>query len=760
MHSWRHWLRPLLGGALLLVLGWAPAAAQAVRGTVTDSANGKPLEGALVTLVGTGQRAATNASGEYTIAGVPAGPQTVRAQMIGYGPENRPVTVIQGEDAQVNFTLVLKPIELEEIVSIGYGTVTRDNLTTAVSTISSEDITATPNASSDAALAGRAPGVQVIQNAGNPGNAITVRVRGPASITASSQPLYVVDGVPMISEDLSQLDLGGQGIRAITGLSSEDIESIDVLKDAAAASIYGSRGSNGVVLITTKRGKAGESTISFDSYYGTQSPSKLIDMMNGPQYLEFMREGASNDGEDPDDFFPTTGANTNWQKAVTRNAPIASAELAAAGGTDKIRYRVSGTLFDQHGIVISSGYRRIGGRLNLDFQASPRLSISTGLALSGEKNERVEADDNLFGIVGNAIAHEPYFPIRQPSGAFTTTADGMAYVNAVDLATHDSAFALTNSVLANIEARYDLGRGLQLTGRIGADFYNLTETQYNSPLVHGAPGAQFGGVAKRGYSNGQRYVFDGFLNYDRAWNTRHVVGLTLGTSLEKNNTDNNFVRGEALTDEKLHQVSNATNVTQFSGTFAENGLVSFFGRANYTLDDKYLLGLSFRSDGASVFGPNKRYGFFPGGSLAWVASRERFLANNHTVTLLKLRTSLGRTGNQGLGDYPYQGLYCTANYGSEPGYYPCTLGNPNLRWEKSTQLDFGGDIELWNGRLALTADWYHKKTSDLLLDRPTAPSTGFTIVHRQYRCDVEQGPRAGGDGRSDPALAGGRLPCW
>ena len=275
--------------------------------------------------------------------------------MIGYGPGNRLVTVIEGEDAQVNFTLVLKPIELEEIVSIGYGTVTRDNLTTAVSTISSEDITATPNASSDAALAGRAPGVQVIQNAGNPGNAITVRVRGPASITASSQPLYVVDGVPMISEDLSQLDLGGQGIRAITGLSSEDIESIDVLKDAAAASIYGSRGSNGVVLITTKRGKAGESSISFNSYYGTQSASKLLDMMNGPQYLEYMREGAVNDGEDPDDYFPATGANTNWQEAVLRNAPIASAELAAAGGTEKIRYRVSGTLFDQRGIVISLG---------------------------------------------------------------------------------------------------------------------------------------------------------------------------------------------------------------------------------------------------------------------------------------------------------------------------------------------------------------------------------------------------------------------
>jgi TonB-linked SusC/RagA family outer membrane protein len=530
----------------------------------------------------------------------------------------------------------------------------------------------------------------------------------------------------MISEDISQLGLGGQGIRAITGLSSEDIASIDVLKDAASASIYGSRGSNGVVLITTKRGKAGESSVSFNSYYGTQKASKKLKLPNGPQYLEYMREGAANDGYDPNDFFPTSGANTDWQGAVLRTAPIVSSELSAQGGTDKIKYRASGTLFDQRGIVITSGYRRLGGRINLDFQASPRLGVSAGLALSGEKNNRIEADDNLEGIVGNAIAHEPYFPIRQPNGSFTTIADGMAYVNALDLAAHNTTLASTNTVLANLEARYDLGGGLQLTGRGGIDFYNLTETQYQSPLVPGSDGAKYGGVAKRGYSNGQRYVLDGFLNYDKTWDTRHVVGLTFGSSVEKSITDNSFLRGEALTDEKLRQVSNATTVTQFSGTFGENGLVSFFGRGNYTLDDKYLVGVSFRSDGASVFGPNNRYGFFPGGSLAWVASREKFLSSSKTISLLKIRTSLGRTGNQALGNYPYQSLYCTTNYGSEPGYNPCTLGNPNLKWEKSTQLDVGADLELWNGRVAFNFDWYRKNTSDLLLSRPTSPSTGYT----------------------------------
>lgn len=726
MQSWRRWSHALFGGALLLVLGWAPAAAQSIKGTVTDSANQRPLEGALVSVVGTNKRAMTKANGEYELTDVAAGTLLVRVQMIGYAPAARRIALAAGDDATVDFALVLKPIELEEMVSIGYGTVARDNLSTAVSTVSAEEVNGQANASADAALAGRAPGVQVIQNAGNPGNAISVRVRGTASITANNQPLYVVDGVPVISEDLSQLGLGGQGIRAITGLSAEDIASIDVLKDAASASIYGSRGSNGVVLITTKRGQEGRGTVTFSSYYGSQSVLKKIDLLNGPQYLEYMREAAANDGYDPDDWFPATGANTDWQDEVFRTAPISGAEIAAAGGTDRIRYRVSGSWFDQKGVVITSAYRRLGGRANLDFQATPRLFITTGLALTGERNNRIEADDNLEGIVGNAIAHEPFFPVRQPDGRFTSIADGMAYVNTLDLAAHNTTKALTNTVLANIEARYDLGHGLQLTGRAGADIYGLTEEQYQSPLVPGSDGAKYGGVAKRGYSNGRRYVFDAFLNYDRSWGGRHQLSLTGGGSIERSRTDNSFIRGEILTDEKLHQVSNATNATQFSGTFAENALVSYLGRVNYTLDGKYLLGLAFRRDGASVFGPDNRYGFFPGGSAAWILSREGFLANSRTVSLLKLRASLGRTGNQGLGNYPYQSTYCTANYGDEPGYYPCNLGNTALGWEKTTQTNLGFDLELWNGRAAFTADWYNKSTTDLLLSRPIPGSSGYT----------------------------------
>lgn len=727
MRLWRGSILIPLGAVLLLVLGWAPAASaqQVIRGTVTDSAQQKGLEGALVTLVGTNTRVQTNSAGKFELVNAPTGDITLRVQMIGYGPALRKVTVIQGEEATVNFTLILRPVELDEMVSIGYGSVSRDNLATAVSTVGAEDITGQANASADAALQGKAPGVQVIQNAGNPGNAISVRIRGSASITATNQPLYVVDGIPVVSEDISQLGLGGQGIRAITGLSSEDIATIDVLKDAAAASIYGSRGSNGVVLITTKRGQAGKGTITFNSYVGTQAPSKKLSLLTGDEYLEYMREAATNDGYDPDDYFPVSGVNTNWQDEVMRNAGISGAELAASGGTEKMHYRVSGSWFDQTGIVLTSGYRRIGGRANLDFQATDKLYIQTGFSLSGERNDRIEADDNLEGLVGNAIAHEPYFPVRQPDGRFTNIADGMAYVNAVDLADHNTTSATTNTVMANVEARYNLGSGLQLTGRFGADFYDLTEEQFQSSLVPGSDGAKYGGVAKRGNSSARRYVFDAFMNYDRTFKSRHQLSLTGGTSVEKERRDNAFLRGELLTDEKMNQVSNATNLTQYSGTYAENGLLSFFGRANYTLDDKYLLGLSFRRDGASVFGTDNRYGFFPGASAAWLMNRESFLATNKTITLLKLRGSLGRTGNQSIGDYPYQTLFCTANYGNEAGYYPCTLGNSSLGWEKTTQLDLGFDLELWGGRANLSFDWYRKRTTDLLLSRPVPGNTGF-----------------------------------
>ncbi|HEU4474304.1 MAG TPA: TonB-dependent receptor plug domain-containing protein, partial [Gemmatimonadales bacterium] len=347
------------------------AAQQAsIRGTVSDSTNQAPIQGAQVSVVGTSLRAETNAGGQYRIAGVSPGTVAVRVQLIGYAPSERPVVLRDGEEATVDFTLAPGVAQLEEIVSIGYGTQIRGELASAISSVKAEDLAGQPISSVDGALQGKAPGVQVVQNAGNPGNAVSVRVRGAASVSASNDPLYVIDGVPMISGDISQLGAGGQGVAAISGLSLDEVESVDVLKDAAAAAIYGSRGSNGVVLITTKRGAIGRTNVTFNSYVGTQSAAKRLELLNSTEYLEFFNESAFNDGYG-ENFYGEIGVadsvSSDWQDAVLRSAPVSSSELAVSGGDQRLQYRISGTWFDQEGIVRASGYRRLGGRINLDF---------------------------------------------------------------------------------------------------------------------------------------------------------------------------------------------------------------------------------------------------------------------------------------------------------------------------------------------------------------------------------------------------------
>ncbi len=718
-----------IGVICLGLFAAAPVAAQVLRGTVSDSADQKPLEGALVSVVGTGRRIVTRASGEYSFADVPAGSYTVRVQMIGFSPMDQKIAIAaDGEDVTLNFVMKRKPVQIEELVVVGYGTQNRLNLSTAVSSVSNQDVTGQPNASVDVALQGKAPGVYVNENSGNPGNAATIRVRGAASLTAGSQPLYVVDGVPIVSEDISQLDLGGQGVRAASGINADEIETIDVLKDAAASAIYGSRGSNGVVMITTKRGSLGKPVVSFNAYAGTQSPSKRLKLLNSTQYITYMNEAASNDGYGPDYFGPVGVAdsiNTNWQDQVLRSAPIGNAELAVAGGNESIKYRVSGGYFEQKGIALASNYRRLSGRVNLDFKASDKLDFSTSLGLSGENILRIENDNTLDGVVANAYALVPYLPVKI-GNQFTSTADGLNYTNPVALATYNDAFARTTTILGNVEAKYKMSNVLKATGRVGVNLYNLRETKYESPLVVGQYAAGVGGVARRANSLSNRYVFDGFLTYDRSWSTKHSLQVTGGSSIEMSRGESVFLRGETLSDPSLHEVSNATTITSFSGTPTENNLVSFFGRANYTLNDRYLIGATFRTDGSSQFAPTKRFGTFPGASLAWVVSREGFFKQGGAVDFLKLRTSYGYTGNIAGSNYPFQSSNCTTNYGSEAGYSSCTIGNPKLGWERTRQVDAGLDLEMLDSRISVTADWYHKKTEDLIVSRPVAGNSGYT----------------------------------
>ncbi len=727
-------------GAAVLVLmmaalaGARPAAAQGtgtIRGTVTATGTDRPLAGVQVTVVNTAIGGLTDERGHFLLVNVPAGLQTIEAQMIGWGTTAQKVDVLSGETAQVSLTLQETAIGLEGLVVVGYGTQTRRELTGAVSSVGGQAISDVPLAGVDAALQGRLAGVQVTQNAGNPGNGITVRVRGSSSISAGNQPLWVVDGVPIFSEGFAQLDVGGQDITAVTGLNPEDIESIDILKDAAATAIYGSRGSNGVVVVTTKRGRAGASTMSFSMYAGQQEAARRLDLLNAREYLEYFNESSENDGRGENDYgVPGVDdvISTDWQDEILRTAPVTNFEVALSGGSDRVQYRVAGGYFNQEGIVLGSQYARASGRANVDFQTSDRLNFSASLALTREDHDRVENDGSSYGLITNALGNPPNVPVRNEDGSFTGPADGLSYPSSVALAELNSMEALTQRVFGNIEGRFSFTDALRLTSRFGFDVLSVRENQYESPRVPGAYAASAGGVAKSGYSTGNKYLVDNFLTFSRLFGDDHDITLTAGTSLELNNRELNFIRGEGLSSERFRHVRNAAIIIDADATESENNLVSFFGRGSYTFLDRYVLGASLRHDGSSRFGANNRYGTFPAVSAAWIASQESFLSDVDWMDELKLRASWGVTGNQAISNYPYQGLVGSANYGDLPGLVPSTLENPDLKWESTAQTNVGIDLLVFEGRVGLRGDWYLKKTEDLLLSRPVTTTSGFSSV--------------------------------
>ena len=705
-----------------------------LRGTVVDSTTQQPIGGAQVQLVGTNRTTFTDASGVYRFSGVDAGTATVRVQKIGFAQQTASVTVGDGGISSADVAMRAVIPTLSQVVVVGYGSSNRSEVTGALSTVSAADIRNTPIAGIDAALQGKAAGVQVTQNAGNPGNGISVRVRGAASLTATNQPLYVVDGMPIQTGDFSQTGFGGQDLTAVTNLNPDEIESITILKDAASAGIYGSRASNGVVMITTKRGISGTNRITFNGYHGWQKPEKLLSMMNAQQYVEYMAEGMRNDGytdQDVADFGFVAGVNdvvsTDWQNLVYRTAPVRDANLGLSGGTGRVKYYVSGSYFGQDGIQLATGYNRASGRANIDIDATDRLSLKASLGLGRETNYRQVSDNTISGIGPNAIADQPNVPVRDPDGQFSTnSSSGIQYTNPMAIATYDYNPTTTNRVLANVEGNYNLLNWLQFTGRVAGDNLVLHERIWGSPLVVDENGG-VGGDATSSYNTGNRFLGEGFFTLT-PWSgsSRGTLTATLGASTERNRTELNFVEGTGFSSPALHDVGSATTVTVYKGSRGQNNLISYFARANLNLLDRYLASASFRSDGSSRFGPNNRYGFFPAFSLGWVITQEPMLSSLSRLGSIKLRGSVGTTGNQGIGNQTFRETFGSANYGKAGGISPDNFGNPDLKWEQTREVDAGFDWTMFDGRIGIVGDWYRKKTSNLLVSRPITATSGFT----------------------------------
>jgi len=714
------------------VLPFAAARGQGsgvIRGRVSDSTTHQPIVGAQVQVEGSSRSATTDAAGQYTLAGIPSGQATIRVQRIGFVQRTEQVNVSAGGTTGQDFLLQPIATTLSQVVVVGYGSRSRAEVTGALTTVPSEEIVGTPIAGVDAMLQGKAAGVQVTQNAGNPGNGISVRIRGSASLSASNQPLYVVDGVPIQQEDFSQLGYSGQNITAVTSLNPDEIESLTVLKDAASAGIYGSRASNGVILITTKRGSAGKSRISMSTYTGWQSVDKKVSLLNGKQYIEYMSEGAVNDGYDPADYDLAVGVNdsvnTDWQSAIFRTAPVRDATLGFSGGNDRMKYYLSGSYFGQEGVVLSSSYNRSSGRANLDFDATDRLSFSSSISLSRETNYRIQGDASLDGIVTNAIGNQPNYAVRNPDGTFTNPDDGLVYSNSVALAKYDYSPTTTQRALANVEGRYKLLNWLQFTGRLGGDQLVLHERQWQSPIVIGTYAASVNGVGKSGYSTGNRFLGEGFFTVNPA-TARGVFSATLGASTERNRGELNFLRGEGFSNPNLHDAGSATTVTDYDASRSRSSLLSYFTRANFNWEDRYLATVSLRADGSSKFGQNNRFGVFPAASIGWLLTQEPFMSGLSRIGALKLRASYGVTGNQGISNSAYLATYGSANYGTLPGTAPNNFANPDLKWETTKETDLGFDWNMGGGRIGLVGDYYSKKTSNLLVSRPITGTSGFT----------------------------------
>jgi TonB-linked SusC/RagA family outer membrane protein len=714
----------------------SPAHAQgtgAVRGTIVDSASRRPVEGVQVTIGGTNLGTVTNASGTYVVRGIPAGSHLMRVTRLGYVAGQRQVTVVPNDSVVADFVMRAAAVNLSNVVVVGYGTANRREVTNSVASVRSEEIVNVPIASIDGALQGKAPGLQIIQNAGNPGNGMTVRVRGASSLSASNQPLYVIDGVPMLREDYSQLSMGGQDLTAVSGLSPDEIASIDILKDASAAAIYGSRASNGVVLITTKRGQAGRPRITFSGYYGGQEISKKVNMLDAKEYVAYFNEAARNDGYADDElpFVPGVDdtVNTDWQEEVLQSAPVYDMSVGLSGGSDRTAYYVSGALFNQKGILLGSQYKRANLRANLDFSPNRRMTFRTSIGMLREDNDRNENDNTLDGVATNALALQPNIPARAGSG-FTTTDDGLEYTNPVALGTLDAAESRTIRALGNTEMAYSLSDALRLNARVGFDMLNLRDLRWNSPQIVGTYAASARGVAQQGNTTVSRYVAEAFAQYDLPNSRLGTLGFVGGTSVEYNSAEDDFLQGEGFGSEKFRYPGNAGKVTSYDGGRNDNNLVSFFSRGNWSARDRYFASASVRMDGSSRFGENNRYGLFYAGSVGWSLTDEAFLSGLRRFGELKFRASYGETGNQGIGDdYAPLARFGRANYSDEPGISPSALGNPDLKWETTREFDVGLDLSVLDGRVGIIADYYIKKTDDLLVSRPITSTSGYTSVY-------------------------------
>ncbi len=692
------------------------AQSRTVTGTVSD-ANG-PLPGANVIIKGTSTGTQTDFDGKYTISANAT--DVLTYSYVGFKSQDMPV----GSKTTIDVTLQVDNA-LEEVVVIAYGTQTKKKNIQSIATVSEESLRDIPANSPQELLQGQAAGVQVVQSSGVLGAAPTIKIRGVASVSSGARPLFVIDGVPLNDTDLTSNQGANQGLNPLANINPNDIASMSVLKDASATAIYGSRGSNGVVLITTKSGsKGGETIATVNVSTGISNSTDVFDMMNADEFRQYAVNAGYFNGITSVDQLPE--GDFDWVDAVTRTGISKNIDASVSGGSEKTSFYVSTNFKDEDGFIIGNSLKRRAGRINLNHQAKEWLNIGASIGITRNDFDRVGAENSTFAPLTSAYLIRPWVQPRDENGSFVNTG---FIANTIAIETLDINRSDQTRTTGNVFATAEIFDGFSFTTKFGIDRLIIEEQarsfDINTP----------GGSASDFYAQDNRYISTNTFNYDKTFADVHDLGIVVGMSYEENDIRTATVAGTGfVSDASINVISAAEKTITTSGATASS-LVGYFARANYAFADKYILEGSLRRDGSSRFGADNQFGTFFAVAAGWNISEEAFLENSTWINNLKLRGSYGTAGNDRIGNFSSLALFAggtAGQYNNQPGLVPETIGNSELKWERSKSFDIGIAGALFENRIQFSLDYYRKNTDDLILFVPlsVAATTGDNAAAR------------------------------
>ena len=719
------------------------ASATPINGRVADAATGEAIIGASI-IYNNKVGAVTDVEGRFHLD-IVSYPSDINVCYVGY--ESLHVTI--GErDSVVSIRLHEDSHQLNEVVVVGYGTQKRTQLTGSVATISSEKISIVPASTLDGALGGIVTGVDVTQN-GQPGAGSTIRIRGGNSVNASNNPLYVIDGfIYQVDASSQKTGIGNMEstLDPLSFINPSDIDRIEVLKDVSATAIYGSRGANGVIIISTKKGNRQETQVRYKATVSFSTPAKKLELLNATEWARMEKDYFGNRGGYTDEQIAQLGAGTDWQSEVLRTGVSQIHELSINGGSEKTRFLISGNYTDQQGIVLNSDFQRYNLRANIDHQLSEKFQVSLSSTLGKTKQHALSTTQpvNYFsspysaGITNSltyALFMPPVVPVYAADGGYNyDNPYENAYfklngksANPVSDLENTTAETLTNYALLNVSLRYYIAEGLTAKVAVGANQTDITQNYFAPSYT--ALGLNEGGVGSIGHKQNQVTQGELTLDYERQLGDNHYVSALVGYTIQSTQTNFNLSTTSRYTNEDLgyNNLGDGSHVYTPSSGQTKATLNSLIARVNYTLLNRYNATATFRADRSSRFSKDNRWGYFPSLGLSWNIDREPFFSPLAPyLSLLKVRASVGSVGNQEIGDYEYAASYTASSYGGQTAYSKSNLGNSNLKWETTVSWNVGLDAGFWNNRLNIVVDYYYKKTSDLLLYLPVNSSTGTT----------------------------------